>query len=90
MKVKLYAVYDSASGVYDGPIPGKADGQMIRQFSDMAINADHAIGKHPEDFSLWAVGNWNDGTGELEEIINTKLITGIEAVANSREIVKEK
>ena len=30
MKVTLYAVYDSASGVYDGPVPGTADGKMVR------------------------------------------------------------
>ena len=39
MKVNLYAVYDSASGIYDGPIPGQSDGQMIRKFSDMAVGA---------------------------------------------------
>ena len=56
MKKNLYAVIDTASGVYDGPIPGLADGHMIRWFSDMAVNADHPIGQHPEDYSLIKVG----------------------------------
>ena len=49
MKKNLYAVIDTASGVYDGPIPGQSDGQMIRSFSDMAVNAEHPIGQHPTD-----------------------------------------
>ena len=62
MIVNLYAVYDRCSGVYDGPIPGQSDGQMIRRFSDMAVG-DTEIGKHPEDYTLFRVGSWNDGNG---------------------------
>ena len=86
MKKNLYAVIDTASGVYDGPIPGQSDGQMIRSFSDMAVNAEHPIGQHPEDYSLIKVGTWNDGTGEVEDFQNTTMITGLEAVANSRKV----
>ena len=86
MKVNLYAVYDRASGVYDGPIPGHSDGAMIRNFSDMACNAEHQIGKHPEDYTLFKVGTWNDGTGELVDVISEKLINGGEAIAASRNI----
>ena len=87
MKVNLYAVYDSASAVYDGPIPGLSDGQMIRKFSDMALNAESEIGKHPEDFTLFRVGSWCDSSAELVDIVTEKLINGVEVVAKSREIV---
>jgi hypothetical protein len=83
-KKNLYAVIDTASGIYDGPIPGVADAHMIRSFCDMAIDAEHPIGKHPEHFALIKVGIWNDGTGEVEDIQNTTMITGLEAVAASR------
>ena len=86
MKKNLYAVIDTASGVYDGPIPGQSDGQMMRSFSDMAVNAEHPIGQHPEDYSLIKVGTWNDGTGEVEDVQNITMITGLEAVANSRQV----
>ena len=32
MKVKLYAVLDNASGVYDGPFPQQGDGVALRNF----------------------------------------------------------
>ena len=65
MIVKLYAVLDQASGVYDGPVPAQSDQLALRNFGDMCKNPDSAIGKHPSDFSLWNVGTWNDATGEI-------------------------
>ena len=65
MIVKLYAVLDSASGVYDGPVPAHTDLIAMRNFTDVAKNPDSAVGKHPSDFSLWNVGTWNDATGEV-------------------------
>ena len=90
MKKNLYAVIDTASGVYDGPIAGVSDGHMVRAFCDMAMNAEHPIGQHPEDYSLIKVGNWNDGTGEVIDFQNTTLITGLEAVAKSRQVDAER
>ena len=90
MKVNLYAIFDSASGIYDGPVPGHSDGQMIRSFSDFAVSDEHKIGQHPEDYTLFRVGTWNDGTGELVDTVNEKLINGAEAVANSRQTYEPK
>ena len=63
MKVKLYAVLDSASAVYDGPVPSQTDGVAMRNFINMAKNPDTAVGRNPECFSLWRVGEWDDATG---------------------------
>ena len=60
MKVKLYAVYDKASGVYDGPVPCNADGVALRNFTNMAKNPDTPVGRNPECFSIWRVGQWDD------------------------------
>ena len=65
MKVKLYAVLDQASGVYDGPVPAAADGVAMRNFANMAKNENTAIGMNPRDYSLWRVGVWDDSTGEI-------------------------
>lgn len=85
----LYAIFDTASGVYDGPMAGVSDGHMMRAFSDLAVSADHPIGKHPEDYHLIKLGSWNDGTGEIKDSANVTLITGLEAVANSRNVTHE-
>jgi hypothetical protein len=81
MKVDLYAVFDRASGIYDGPIPGRAEGEMVRNFKFMCTNKESKISQSPEDYTLFKVGKWNDGTGELEDCVPEKLINGGEALA---------
>ena len=88
MKVNLYAVFDRCSGVYDGPIPGRADAEMIRGFTQQCLNPDSQLGKSPDDFTLFKVGSWNDGTAELEDFAPEKLLNGAEAIAASRNIEK--
>lgn len=80
MKINLYAIYDSASGVYDGPHKGQSDGAILRQFGDMCNNPEHDIGRHPADFTLFFVGTWNDGTGEMVDKTTKKIANGIELV----------
>lgn len=65
MIVKMYAVLDSASGIYDGPVPAHTDGVAMRNFTNLAENPDSKIGMNPEHFSLWYVGSWNDATGNV-------------------------
>ena len=78
MIVGLYAVRDSATAVYDGPVPCATDGLAIRNFIDMAKNPNTAIGKNPEFFTLWRHGKWNDATGELTDEVNECLGTAVD------------
>ena len=55
MKVSLFAVFDRCSGVYDGPIPGRADAEMVRNFVHMCGNKESKISQSPEDFTLFKV-----------------------------------
>ena len=65
MKLNAYTIYDVASGVYMRPFFSQADGQAIRGFKDIATDADHEIGKHPEDYKLFRIGAFNDNTGKM-------------------------
>ena len=87
MKIGLYAVFDTASGVYDGPIPMQSDAVALRNFRGVVQNAEHPIAQNPEDFSLIRIGEWNDATGEVVNHTNVTLITGLEVVAEMRNVV---
>ncbi len=84
MKLSAYTIYDVASGVYMRPFFSQADGQAIRSFKDIATDADHEIGKHPEDYTLYRIGSFNDTTGKMEGEDLEKLATGIEMVSADR------
>jgi transcriptional regulator NrdR family protein len=52
----------------------------------MCVGGEHEVAKHPEDFTLFKVGTWNDGTAEIESFAPEKLINGVEAIAQSRKV----
>lgn len=66
MKLNIYAIFDSATNAYMQPFPMQSDGQALRAFTDLAVRADHDIGQHPEDYSLWRVGSFDDNEGLME------------------------
>ena len=80
MKLNAYTIYDVASGVYMRPFFTQADGQATRSFCDIANDENHEIGKHPGDYTLYRIGNFNEREGTLEGTQLTKLLTGPEAL----------
>lgn len=66
MRVFLYSVFDSCGGIYDRPFVAQADGMALRSFGDIAADAKHPIGQHPEHYMLFRIGMFNDNTGEVE------------------------
>ena len=86
MRVMVYTIFDTASGAAMRPFFAQGDGAAMREFSDLAVNAEHPIGKHPEDYSLFRIGQFDDNAITLIQEDKECLITGLEAVAASRQI----
>ena len=64
MILKAYCTYDSAAGAYMQPWFVHNDALAVRYFSD-TVNGDKglAIETHPEHYSLYHVGEFDDVTG---------------------------
>lgn len=86
MRSNVYSVYDRASGIYDRPFISHSDAAAVRAFSDIASDADHPIGKHPEDFTLYRVGTWEDNNGTIVPQDPEKVIGAHEAYTAARAI----
>lgn len=86
MKVQCYAIFDSCSGIYEKPFFSTADDLVKREFQDVATSADHIINKHPEHFSLWRLGVFNNENGNIQNEDNECLWTATEAVAQSQTV----
>jgi len=82
MKLNAYTIYDVASGSYSRPWFAQADGMAKRGFSDIANDPTHDIGKHPEDYTLFRVGDFNERTGTLRGEGLEKIATALEMVSN--------
>ena len=66
MKKVYYAVYDRKAEMYTQPFLEIKDGTAIRAVQDIVINnKDHPFAKHPSDFSLHKVGEFDEVTGVI-------------------------
>ncbi len=84
MRVFMYCVFDSCSGLYDRPFCAQADGAAVRSFGDIACDAEHPIGMHPEHYSLFRVGLFDDNSGVIEPELAVCIAKAHECVAGSR------
>lgn len=89
MKMNVYTIFDMASGSYMRPFFMVSDGQAVRAFTDIATDADHEIGKHPEDYSLYRIGIFDDNKGTLHPEDKECLCTAQEVVASSRNVKRD-
>jgi len=89
MKLNAYTIYDVASGIYLRPFFSQADGQAMRGFKDISTDADHDVGKHPEDYTLYRIGSFNERTGKLEGEELEKLTTGLECVHAAQKVDRQ-
>lgn len=66
MKLKIYSFLDTAVKAFTQPFFMINDGAALRAFMD-TINTgkDTAISTHPEHFSLYCVGEWDDENGAI-------------------------
>lgn len=63
MKTKIYSIFDVKVGAYNFPFTMRSNGEALRAFADMANSGDTKIGQHPEDYLLYAVGEFDDERG---------------------------
>ena len=84
MRMNMYAIFDSDSGIYMGPVKFHSDRSAIRWFGDQCCSAETEFGKHPECYTLMAVGMFDDNEGMPEGKTPTKVINGLECVAMSQ------
>lgn len=68
MKSVLIAVRDQKSNSYTQPVTAPSRGVALRSWADQIndpANAKSDQSRHPEDFSLWYLGEYDDNTGEI-------------------------
>ena len=72
--LKIFSVYDKKQEAYLNPFYRSQVGEAIREFLD-AVNDDKTqFNKHPEDYSLQIIGEFNNGTGIITPKTNPQII----------------
>lgn len=65
MVLKAYAVFDVKAGNYSPPWFLLSDGIAHRTFSDLVNDPKTTIARHPGDYSLFAVGSYDDDSAQF-------------------------
>ena len=78
MNHKMFVIYDQKANAYLQPwfLPKRAMAQ--RAFMDCVNDEQHNFGRHPEDYTLFQIGNYNDQNAEIESHAKVALGTGLE------------
>ncbi len=84
MKHNTYSVFDQASGLYSPPVYELSDDTARRSFGQLAQNAEHPIGQHPKDYTLFRVGIFDDVNGKMHDEQNESLCTALEIIAQTK------
>lgn len=60
MVLKIFSVYDSKAEFHNTPFFMQSRGEAIRGFKEMADDGQTAIGRHPADFTLFELGEYDN------------------------------
>lgn len=74
----LYSVYDSKSKTYSNPFTALNDDEAKRSFFDAVHDNSTSISRHPEDYTIFRIGDFNVATAELTYSKHVSLGKGIE------------
>jgi len=76
MILQIFTVYDIKARAYLPPFFVPSIDVAKRTFLDAALETDHQFGKHPEDYNLMHLGQFNDENGTFN-ILESKVSLGL-------------
>lgn len=71
---KIYAIKDQAIEAFSQPFFVQAQGQAVRMFMDETKNEQSQLNKHPQDFELWYLGEFNEQDGVITAATNIERV----------------
>lgn len=78
MKLNVYSVFDAKLACFGRPWYEMTDASAIRVFTDAVndgSNVQNQWHRHPEDFSLFVIGTFEDSNGMLKPSTPLSLVT---------------
>lgn len=66
---KVYAPFDSKLQVWMQPMFFLHPGQAERMWRELALDGQSILSKHPNDFTLFQIGEFDDATGVLTPFV---------------------
>ena len=65
MKLKIFSIFDAKAEAFNTPFFFNMTGQATRAFQDLVADPQSAISKHPEDYTLFEIGEFDTDTANV-------------------------
>lgn len=69
MKIQIFSIYDSKAKVFSQAFFSPNIAVALRSFSVAVNDRETQLFKHPEDFSVFHIGEFDDDTGLLVPLL---------------------
>jgi len=78
----LFGILDAKVGLFVNLFQARSSAEGMRIFGDQVTSRESIMSMHPEDYSLFRVGEFDQENGRLtSELAPVALVTGIELTA---------
>lgn len=66
MKLQIFAIFDQKAKAFLQPFFFNTEGEALRALTITLHDPNHQFAKFPGDYTLFALGEYNQETGEIE------------------------
>ena len=80
MFVQIYCVRDSKSEAYLQPMFFATNAAAIRAFQDVINDGKSNFSKHPEDYTMFHIGSYDDASGTLVSMNPESVVKAVDLV----------
>jgi hypothetical protein len=63
MITQVFSLFDTKAGIYGQPFFMQHVSQAVRAVQDLCSDGETTVGRHPADFTLCRLGQFDDNTG---------------------------
>lgn len=86
MKIEVFAVFDGKARCYGQPFFFQNEQVAVRAWRETVNDATTTFYKHPQDFSLFKLGSYDDLSGSFESLTEPQ---NLGLAAQYKELVRE-
>lgn len=80
MQLKMFSVFDKAVNAFLQPFFAPSIGAAIRMFTDAVGDKNSSFCSHPHDYTLFHLGDWDDGNGLTTPVDPHRLLGATEVI----------
>lgn len=74
MKQLIFSVYDEKAQTYSTPVFLPHKGLAVREFSDVVKDKNSALAKHPDDYKMMCLGEFDNVSGFISAFVQPEFI----------------